>query len=140
VEIPGANIKVRVNTGGVLKVTRANIADHADTGDVTNSEQVPDANGVIKRKIIPVRGSCRLTLNDASYDPAENPYGQPVNLVAGATVKVEVFPDGLDDPNPWLFPTCVVADQTHDFDVNMLQPLSFTLEVSDTYYRPGETP
>jgi hypothetical protein len=137
-EVAGSKLKVRIN-GQVFKASRVSVQDRVDLGNITASESLPDADGVVRKQKLPQTGDGTLTITNATYDPEENAFVAPRNIRTGVAVAVRVYPDGLDG-EPWDFPRVFFGQVGHDIDVNALQPLTLTGETDGVYYTPGNAP
>jgi hypothetical protein len=134
-EIGGGNLKVRINSQ-IFKAQTASIRDTVGEGDVTSSESEQDADSITCTDVIPTVATTRITLKNASYDPAENDFIAPRNLRRGMVVAVQIFPDGLDS-EPWSYAACLVLEVSHDIDINNLQPVTITMRAKGAGTQPG---
>ncbi len=112
----GFNVKVRINEM-VYEVNKASVRDSVNDGDVTNSEGdgFGDSLDCIRRG--------EISLDQATFDDANNPFGVPQALEPRSTPYIKIYPSGLGGPY-WNFPVTLITELSHDFDVGNLQPIS----------------
>src|SRR5207248_2431645 len=137
-EVAGSRLKVRYN-GQVLKARRVSWQDRVDLGNVTSSESVADADGIVRKDKIPQTGDMTVRIENASYDPTENMFVAPRSIRSGVPAILYVYPDGLDGDRI-VVNDFVPTQVGGDIDVNALQPCTIDGESSGLYFLPGIEP
>lgn len=67
-----------------------------------------------------------LTIENATFDLADNVFGAPYVVQAGNKFSYAMYPTGNLANNPWDFTQILVTKVTHKGDMKGLQPVSFT--------------
>lgn len=133
----GWEVRVKINTT-LYAVRRYSMDDSVPDVDVTNSEGVPgDAANVTNApgyaSVIPGPKKCRVMLQAATFDNANNPYDIPIVIRRGQYYNVTIFPAGLAFPDVVHTARIMVTNIRLEGDVNSDQPV--TIEgVSDGTY------
>jgi hypothetical protein len=136
--LPGFAFKVRVN-GALYTATEVDVDDDDQSADTTNSEgtgapvAVPGFN-----TSTPCNLRARVTVRNASFDPAENPFAAPRNVRAGSFIELTVYTDGVGSES-YDFPSFHVQRTTYNPRApgNGLQPFSFEGESVGPYTDPA---
>ena len=129
-ELAGFKHKVRVN-GQAYKAQRITVRDSVGEYDITNGEGV----GFSDR--IDTTATVEITVTNASYDPDENSFGAPLLIKKRSVVILQIFPDGLDS-DPWVVPSFLILEVSHDIDANQGQPVTFRGKNKGLYGDPND--
>lgn len=121
----GYNARVKVN-GTFYRCKRWEVDDTAVDLEVGDSE-----DGVFEVHE-PGRNVARITLENATYDAALNPYAAPFSLSSGNHAHVEIFPADVG-ASSHDFPDVLITSAKQAGDVAALTPVTITGVTSGPY-------
>lgn len=98
---------------------RLRVRVHGETGDVTSSgDSSKRRKGTIK--------DAEVTVTKASFDPSANPFALVTPILLHSFHNITIEPGGqVGDNDQYVLNDMLVDDVDHEFDANMMQPVTF---------------
>ena len=122
----GFNLKIKVE-GTAYRAKRVEFDDSCTDLEVGDSE-----DGVFEAHT-GGRAVGKLTVENATFDPADNPHDTPYNIEARAHIAVEIYWAGIAEGEFDDLPDVLVTSIRKAGDVAGLIPVSFTGVTSGEY-------
>lgn len=135
VPVAGYNLKAVIN-GVFYGTVDYNIRAYCGDLDVSDSEGDDATGGFAQFELhIAAQKALQVTIRNATFDRANNPFDAPISLDAGVNLSIVIFLYGSTGPN-WSLPVVLVTSVEQTGNVKQGQPISFSGITSGRYTPP----
>lgn len=136
--LAGFNARVKINDT-LWAVARFEVRELTDGIDMSNSEgRLGNTAGIGEVKRGTRSKSQGLTgatvmLQEASYDPANDPFAAPMDLDEDDYADVKIYPSGLLGAYHH-FPALLITELSHSMDIQSTQPVTIQGETDGDFH------